>query len=54
MSLQNPVISVVVPCYNEEEVLEHCHSRLIQVLSSLDNIEYELVYVNKPHRRPAW
>jgi glycosyltransferase involved in cell wall biosynthesis len=46
MSLQNPVISVVVPCYNEEEVLEHCHSRLIQVLSSLDNIEYELVYVN--------
>ncbi len=46
MSFQNPVISVVVPCYNEEEVLDHCHSRLIQVLSSLDNIEYELVYVN--------
>jgi polyisoprenyl-phosphate glycosyltransferase len=46
MSAQNPVISVVVPCYNEEEVLEHCHSRLVQVLASLDNTEYELVYVN--------
>jgi glycosyltransferase involved in cell wall biosynthesis len=46
MSSQNPVISVVVPCYNEEEVLVHCHSRLTQVLASMEGTEYELVYVN--------
>jgi polyisoprenyl-phosphate glycosyltransferase len=46
MSSHNPVISVVVPCYNEEEVLLHCHSRLTQVLASMEGTEYELVYVN--------
>jgi glycosyltransferase involved in cell wall biosynthesis len=46
MSSHNPVISVVVPCYNEEEVLMHCHSRLTQVLASMEGTEYELVYVN--------
>jgi glycosyltransferase involved in cell wall biosynthesis len=46
MSSRNSLISVVVPCYNEEEVLVHTHSRLIQVLDRLENAEYELVYVN--------
>jgi len=46
MSSPKPLISVVIPCYNEEEVLLHCHSRLTQVLESLENSEYELVYVN--------
>jgi polyisoprenyl-phosphate glycosyltransferase len=46
MASHNPVISVVVPCYNEEEVLLHCHSRLTQVLASMEGTEYELVYVN--------
>lgn len=41
-----PVISVVVPCYNEEEVLLHCHSRLMQVFDGTREDEYELVYVN--------
>jgi glycosyltransferase involved in cell wall biosynthesis len=46
MSSRNLLISVVVPCYNEEEVLVHTHSRLTQVLDRLENAEYELVYVN--------
>jgi glycosyltransferase involved in cell wall biosynthesis len=46
MSSRNSLISVVVPCYNEEEVLLHTHSRLRQVLDRLENAEYELVYVN--------
>ena len=41
-----PMISVVVPCYNEEEVLLHCHSRLMQVFDGTPQAEYELVYVN--------
>jgi polyisoprenyl-phosphate glycosyltransferase len=46
MSSRNSLISVVVPCYNEEEVLVHTHSRLTQVLERLENAEYELVYVD--------
>jgi polyisoprenyl-phosphate glycosyltransferase len=46
MASRNTVISVVVPCFNEEEVLLHCHSRLTQVLATLEDMEYELVYVN--------
>jgi glycosyltransferase involved in cell wall biosynthesis len=46
MASRNSLISVVVPCYNEEEVLVHTHSRLTQVLDRLENAEYELVYVN--------
>ncbi len=41
-----PMISVVVPCYNEEEVLPHCHARLMQVFEGTPEDEYELVYVN--------
>jgi polyisoprenyl-phosphate glycosyltransferase len=46
MSSRNTVVSVVVPCYNEEEVLLHCHSRLTQVLATMEDMDYELVYVN--------
>ncbi len=41
-----PTISVIVPCYNEEEVLLHFHSRLMQVFESTPEEEYELIYVN--------
>jgi polyisoprenyl-phosphate glycosyltransferase len=43
------LISVVVPCYNEEEVLHQTHSRLTQVLGSMD-ADYEIVYVNDGSR----
>ena len=46
MSSHNPIISVIIPCYNEEEVLLACHSRLIEVFEGYDNHEYELIYVN--------
>jgi dolichol-phosphate mannosyltransferase len=46
MSSHNPTISVIIPCYNEEEVLLACHARLIEVFEGYDKHEYELVYVN--------
>jgi polyisoprenyl-phosphate glycosyltransferase len=46
MPFQDPIISVVVPCYNEQEVLLHCHARLVEVLESSVGSDYELVYVN--------
>ena len=40
------LISVVVPCYNEEEVIRATHSRLINVFSTqLPDYDVELVYV---------
>jgi glycosyltransferase involved in cell wall biosynthesis len=42
-------ISVVVPCFNEEQGLAECHSRLTAVLSAL-GMPYELVYVDDGSR----
>ncbi len=39
-------ISVVVPMYCEEEVAKECYNRLTTVCKSLENYEYELIFVN--------
>jgi len=39
-------VSVVVPMYNEQEVAAICYDRLTQVLSKLDEYEYEIICVN--------
>ena len=46
MLSKNPLVSVIVPCYNEEEVLGECHSRLTEVLAASCGSDYELIYVN--------
>ena len=40
-----PVISVVVPCFNEEEGIAACHERLTAVLRAVGE-PYEIVYVD--------
>ena len=40
-----PVYSVVIPCYNEQEVLSETHKRLTKVMQEMGE-SYELVYVN--------
>jgi dolichol-phosphate mannosyltransferase len=40
------MISVIVPCYNEEVVLRSTHERLSRVLSELQGLDYELIFVN--------
>lgn len=40
-------LSIVVPCYNEEEVLKIFYEELIKVINKLENkYEYEIVFVN--------
>ena len=39
-------ISVVVPMYNEQEVVTICYDRLTQVLTKLDKYDYEIIFVN--------
>ena len=44
---QMQLISIIVPCYNEEEVFETTHKQLSAALSSLEGkYSYELIFVN--------
>lgn len=49
-SLQPYLLSVVVPAYNEQEVLPEFHRRLRQVLDGLADTRCEIVYVNDGSR----
>ena len=49
-----PTISVVVPCYNEEEVLLELHRRLSDVCVAVCGSDYELVFVNDGSRDRTW
>src|SRR2546423_7335525 len=40
------LLSVVVPCYNEEAVILETHRRLSEVLSGMKNLDWEILYVD--------
>jgi len=44
------LISVVVPCFNEQEVLPATHARLTAVMQSLEGFDYEIIYVDDGSR----
>lgn len=44
-----PVVSVVIPIYNEEDVVESLHSRLLQVLAPIGE-SFEVIFVNDGSR----
>lgn len=44
-----PTLSVVVPCFNEQESIAVCHQRLTQVLDAVGE-PYEIVYVDDGSR----
>ncbi len=46
-------LSVVVPAYNEEEVLESCHHRLTEVLKAMKT-RYEIIYVDDGSKDRTW
>lgn len=43
------LLSVIIPCYNEEDVLPATHERLTRVLSGMTE-DYELIFVNDGSR----
>jgi dolichol-phosphate mannosyltransferase len=45
-----PLLSVVVPCFNEAEVLWETHARLIGTLSRLPDLDVEIIYVDDGSR----
>ena len=40
------MLSVVVPCFNEEEVLPEMHRRLVNVLEGIPTLAFEIIYVD--------
>jgi dolichol-phosphate mannosyltransferase len=45
-SLKNPLLSVVVPCYNEQEVIDEAVMRLQHLSAELFNIEVEFIFID--------
>ena len=43
------ILSVIIPCYNEESVLRATHERLTTVLKGM-SVDYELIFVNDGSR----
>jgi dolichol-phosphate mannosyltransferase len=43
------LLSVIIPCYNEEAVLRTTHERLSNVLKEM-NVDYELIFINDGSR----
>ncbi len=39
-------VSVVIPMYYEEEVAEECYKRVKGVLTSLENYDHEIIFIN--------
>jgi len=48
--MSRALLSVVVPVFNEIEVIDHCYRRLTEVLQSLDDYDYELVFIDDGSR----
>lgn len=46
LNLTKTVISVIVPAYNEELVIEQCYQHVSDVFAVLDGYELELVFIN--------
>jgi len=40
------LLSVILPCYNEEQIIAQTYCQLTQILQSLNNIDYELVFID--------
>jgi len=53
--LHGALVSVVIPCFNEEAVIQATYCRLVEVLGSLLEIEFKLILVDdgSSDRTPA-
>lgn len=52
--MQRPRLSVVIPCYNEEECLEALHARVSAAARAAVGDSYELVLINDGSRDASW
>lgn len=50
MNVDRPLISIVVPCFNEEEVIAETHRRLLELAGSNVAYDFELLFVDDGSR----
>ena len=43
-------ITIVVPCFNEEEVLKEFHKRVNGVLSAIEDCSFRILFINDGSR----
>lgn len=43
-------ITIVVPCFNEEEVLRQFHQRVNEVLSTVEDCSFRILFINDGSR----
>lgn len=48
------LISLIIPCYNEEEVLEICHERVRSAIKPLKDYAFEIIYINDGSSDKTW
>ena len=41
------MISIVVPCYNEEESLPYFYEEMSKVMKKMDYVKFELIFVER-------
>ncbi len=46
MAKKQELISILIPCYNEEEVINLCHEEITKVINALTDYSFEILYVN--------
>ncbi len=39
-------LSIVIPMYYEEEVVNECYNRIFNMCNSIENYEYEIIFIN--------
>ncbi|MCI0654314.1 MAG: glycosyltransferase family 2 protein [Methylococcaceae bacterium] len=54
MSKDKKTVSLVVPVFNEIEVIDTCYRRLSDVMSSLREYDYELIFVDDGSHDGSW
>ncbi|HAN21741.1 MAG: bactoprenol glucosyl transferase [Clostridiales bacterium GWF2_36_10] len=45
-SKKNDLISIVVPCYNEQEVIPYFYKEMVKVASEMQNVDFEILFVD--------
>jgi glycosyltransferase involved in cell wall biosynthesis len=44
------LVSVIVPCYNEEQMIGETNRQLVATLAAIEDIDFELIYVDDGSR----
>ena len=42
--MNKKLLSIVTPCFNEEESVENCYLQVKKIISNLENITYEHIF----------